>query len=59
MSNKKDHDKLATRLVHILTMFNDGMRLYINELAKEFGVDIRTIQRDFNKFSTLMSAVHS
>jgi len=49
----KEHDKLATRLSHILTMFNDGRRLTLEELAKEFSVSERTIQRDFTRLSFL------
>ena len=47
MSDKK-HDTLATRVSLILTKFNNGERLTIDELVKEFGVTKRTIQRDLN-----------
>jgi predicted DNA-binding transcriptional regulator YafY len=53
MPNKKEHDTLAIRLAQILTMFNDGRRFTLNELAEEFNVDKRTIQRDFNRLSCL------
>jgi predicted DNA-binding transcriptional regulator YafY len=48
-----DHDKLATRLALILTKFNLGERLSVRELAEEFGVTQRSIQRDFKKLSYL------
>ncbi len=43
------HDKIATRLSIILTKLNNGEKLEVNQLAKEFGVTPRTIQRDLNK----------
>ena len=42
------HDKLAMRLAQILMRFNDGERFSLEEVADEFNVDIRTIQRDLN-----------
>jgi len=48
MINKKEHDPLVIRLVEILRMFNDGERLSVKALAKEFCVSERTIQRDLN-----------
>lgn len=44
----KEHDTLATRLTAILRKLNDGEKLVPRELADEFNVDIRTIQRDLN-----------
>ncbi len=49
----KEHDTLATRLAQILTMFNDGRRFTLRELAEEFSVSERTIQRDFERLSSL------
>jgi len=46
--SSKTHDTLATRLSLILTKFNNGERLTIEELVTEFGVTKRTIQRDLN-----------
>lgn len=46
-SNK--HEKLAYRLVGILSKLNAGQRLDSHQLAKEFHIDIRTIQRDLNE----------
>ena len=42
----KEHDTLALRLTAILRKLNDGERLVPRELADEFNVGIRTIQRD-------------
>lgn len=43
-----EHDTLAQRLGVILTKLNHGQRLVISELATEFNVSPRTIQRDLN-----------
>ncbi|TFF76599.1 WYL domain-containing protein [Aeromonas taiwanensis] len=43
-----EHDTLAQRLGVILTKLNNGQRLVISELATEFNVSARTIQRDLN-----------
>lgn len=48
------HDKLAVRLAQILMRFNDEGRFSLEELASEFGVDIRTIQRDLNQRLSFM-----
>ncbi|WP_052730087.1 helix-turn-helix transcriptional regulator [Photobacterium halotolerans] len=45
---KKEHDKLAKRLGIILTRLNTGERLHLDDLAREFNVSARTLQRDFN-----------
>jgi len=51
---KPSHDKLATRLTQILIKLNQGEKLSPAELAKEFDVSLRTIQRDLNeRFSYL------
>ena len=42
----KEHDTLALRLTAILRKLNDGEKLVPRELADEFNVGIRTIQRD-------------
>ncbi|EAJ7469980.1 HTH domain-containing protein, partial [Campylobacter jejuni] len=44
----KEYDKLSIRLVQILSKFNNGESLSAQELAQEFNVDTRTIQRDLN-----------
>ena len=49
MAYKHDYDKILTRLTVILSKLNDGEALSVRELAKEFHVSDRTIQRDFNE----------
>ena len=49
MPYKHDYDKILTRLTIILSRLNDGEALSVKELAKEFNVSERTIQRDFNE----------
>jgi predicted DNA-binding transcriptional regulator YafY len=49
MPYKHDYDKILTRLVNILSRLNDGEALSVKELAEEFGVSTKTIQRDFNE----------
>ncbi|ASM37009.1 helix-turn-helix transcriptional regulator [Campylobacter sputorum] len=49
----KDHDKVATRLAQIIMKLNDGARLSVAELAEEFNVSIKTIQRDFKRLAIL------
>ena len=43
------HDTLAYRLAGILLRLNNGESLDPGELAQDFGVDVRTIQRDLNE----------
>ena len=49
MKYKKDYDKTLTRLINIIKKLNDGEVLSVKELAEEFNVSTRTIQRDFNQ----------
>ena len=49
MAYKHDYDKILTRLTLILKRLNDGEELSVKELALEFNVSNRTIQRDFNE----------
>lgn len=49
----KDHDKLATRLAYTISKLNSGESLTILDLASEFNVDTRTIQRDIQRLSFL------
>lgn len=46
---KKTHDTLALRLSLILTKLNSGESFTAKELAEEFNVNIRTIQRDIKE----------
>lgn len=43
-----NHDTLVYRLSQILVKLNQGQKLVPNALAEEFGVNLRTIQRDLN-----------
>jgi len=45
----KQHDTIATRLSFILTKLNNAEKFTVEELAKEFNVTKRTIQRDLNE----------
>ena len=47
---KHEYDKILTRLTMILSRLNDSEALSVKELASEFGVSSRTIQRDFNNY---------
>jgi len=49
MAYKHDYDKTLTRLNNIIARLNSGEELSIKELAQEFNVSTRTIQRDFNE----------
>jgi predicted DNA-binding transcriptional regulator YafY len=49
MPYKHDYDTILTRLTVILSRLNDGEALSVTELAKEFNVSERTIQRDFSE----------
>ena len=46
---QRDHEQLAQRLTHILIKLNEGQALEPAALAEEFGVNLRTIQRDLNE----------
>lgn len=46
---EKEHDKIGTRLGLIITKLNNGERFTAEELADEFNVNVRTIQRDINE----------
>jgi len=49
MAYKQDYDKTLTRLNTIVARLNEGEALSVKELALEFNVSDRTIQRDFNE----------
>ena len=49
MGYKHNYDKALTRLRVILQRLNDGESLSVKELAEDFGVSTKTIQRDFNE----------
>jgi len=48
MGYKHNYDTILTRLTVILSRLNDGEALSVKDLANEFNVSDRTIQRDFN-----------
>lgn len=45
---KRSHDTLVRRLAMMLVKLNQGASLDPHELAEEFGVNLRTVQRDLN-----------
>ncbi|MDD3775342.1 MAG: WYL domain-containing protein [Sulfurovaceae bacterium] len=49
MAYKHDYDTILTRLTIILSRLNAGEMLSVKELATEFNVSGRTIQRDLNE----------
>ena len=44
-----EHDKIAQRLGMLLTRLYSGEKLHLHELAAEYNVTLRTLQRDFNE----------
>lgn len=53
-TSAKNHDTLVFRLSQILIKLNQGVKVDPQNLAEEFGVNLRTIQRDLNeRFSYL------
>ena len=46
--SKGTHDTLVYRLSHMLVKLNQGEKLSPHDLADEFGVNVRTVQRDLN-----------
>lgn len=46
---KKDYDKTLTRLITILSKLSNNDRCDTKELAQEFNVGVRTIQKDINE----------
>lgn len=46
---KKDYDKTLSRLLGILTKLSNGEMPTVKELAVEYNVGVRTIQRDINE----------
>ncbi len=49
MNKSHDYDKILTRLTTILKRLYEGEALSVTELAEEFNVSTKTIQRDFNE----------
>ncbi len=44
----KKHDTLSLRLANILLKLNNGEKLNPSQLAQEYKVSLRTIQRDLS-----------
>lgn len=44
-----EHDKLSVRLSQILTKLNNGERFSLEDLAQEFNVSSRTVERDIKE----------
>lgn len=44
-----EHDKITQRLGMLLTRLYSGVKLHLHELAAEYNVTLRTLQRDFNE----------
>ena len=49
-----NHDTLVYRLAQILVKLNQGEKLDPQGLADEFGVNLRTVQRDLNERFSLL-----
>jgi predicted DNA-binding transcriptional regulator YafY len=47
--SSSSHDKLVFRLAQMLVKLNQGEALNPPDLAREFGVNLRTVQRDLNE----------
>lgn len=53
MAYKHDYDRALFRLTQIIAKLYQGAKLSNKELAEEFGVSTKTIQRDFDKLVAL------
>jgi len=49
LANRQNYDKILTRFTQILRRLYEGEVLSVSELAEEFNVSNKTIQRDFNE----------
>ncbi|OTG75415.1 DNA-binding transcriptional regulator [Acinetobacter sp. ANC 4169] len=56
--NPSTHERLAERLARILTKLNVGHQLSVHELALEFRVSSRTIERDFDRLNSYLPLIH-
>ncbi|MBD8008101.1 MULTISPECIES: helix-turn-helix transcriptional regulator [Acinetobacter] len=55
--NASTHERLAERLASILTKLNIGHQLNVQELAREFQVSTRTIERDFDRLNSYLPLI--
>ncbi|CAM4088516.1 helix-turn-helix transcriptional regulator [Acinetobacter pragensis] len=53
------HERLAERLANILTKLNVGHQLAVAELAQEFQVSTRTIERDFDRLNSYLPLIQN
>ncbi len=53
-----EHDKIAQRLGMLLTRLYSGEKLYLSDLATEYNVTVRTLQRDFNQRLSYLPIEH-
>ncbi len=53
------HETLVHRLAQMLIRLNQGEKIDPADLANEFGVNLRTIQRDLNERFSYMPLVRS
>ena len=51
------HERLAERLANILTKLNIGYQLEVTDLAHEFQVSKRTIERDFDRLNSYLPLI--
>ena len=51
------HERLAERLARILTKLNVGHQLSVQQLALEFRVSSRTIERDFDRLNSYLPLI--
>ena len=51
------HERLAERLANILTKLNAGHSLGVLDLAQEFQVSTRTIERDFDRLNSYLPLI--
>jgi len=54
MAEKTKSEKVADRITQILIKLNNGDKLYIDRLAKEFGANERTIRRDLDRLGLIL-----
>lgn len=53
-----EHDKIAQRLGMLLTRLYSGEKLHLSDLATEYNVTVRTLQRDFNQRLSYLPIEH-
>jgi predicted DNA-binding transcriptional regulator YafY len=56
---KHDYDRAMYRITTIVSRLNIGERLFLPDLAAEFGVSLRTIQKDFSTRLTVFPIIRN